>query len=135
MKLLNVDIGKSCRHDISFAWMTGYHFVNIKQSFHLKKKQYVRGCMYVCNVYMYACIWKNRKESSQDGSESSCVFHVLEVVAERKTQEMELNVSKLKILQYSLGVTRMDRIRNEYIRETVEVGRHGGRVRGKIEIV
>ena len=39
-----------------------------------------------------------------------------------KRQEAELEVAELKMLRFSLGVTRMDRIRNEYVRGTVQVG-------------
>nr|XP_033493144.1 uncharacterized protein LOC117263658 [Epinephelus lanceolatus] len=45
----------------------------------------------------------------------------LETVALRKRQEADLKVAEMKMLRFSLGVTRMDRIRNEYIRGT-EVG-------------
>ena len=59
----------------------------------------------------------------------------LEAVALTKRQEAELEVAELKMLRFSLGVTRMDRIRNEYIRGTVQVGRFGDKVRGEIEMV
>ena len=46
----------------------------------------------------------------------------LETVAHwRKTQETELEVAENEMLRFSLGVTRMDRIRNEYIRGTAHV--------------
>ncbi|KAK3559365.1 hypothetical protein QTP86_012774 [Hemibagrus guttatus] len=44
-------------------------------------------------------------------------------------QELELEVAELKMLRFSLGVTRLDRIRNEYIRGTAHVGRLGDKVR------
>ncbi|KAK3524132.1 hypothetical protein QTP70_018031, partial [Hemibagrus guttatus] len=44
-------------------------------------------------------------------------------------QESELEVAELKMLRFSLGVTRLDRIRNEYIRGTAHVGRLGDKVR------
>ncbi|KAK3574198.1 hypothetical protein QTP86_004334 [Hemibagrus guttatus] len=47
----------------------------------------------------------------------------------RKRQESELEVAELKMLRFSLGVTRLDRIRNEYIRGTAHVGRLGDKVR------
>ncbi|MCJ8736398.1 hypothetical protein PDJAM_G00257470 [Pangasius djambal] len=53
----------------------------------------------------------------------------LETVALRKRQEAELEVAELKMLRFSLGVTRLDRIRNEYIRGTAHVGRLGDKVR------
>ena len=40
-----------------------------------------------------------------------------------------MEVAELKMLQFSLGVTRMDKIRNEYIRGTAQVGRLGEKTR------
>ena len=42
-----------------------------------------------------------------------------------KGQEAEMDVVELKMLRFSLGVTRMDKIRNEYIRGTAHVGQLG----------
>ena len=42
-------------------------------------------------------------------------------VALNNRQETELEVEKLKILRFSLGLMRVDRIRNEHIRGTVQV--------------
>ncbi|KAK3554237.1 hypothetical protein QTP70_020097 [Hemibagrus guttatus] len=53
----------------------------------------------------------------------------LEIVSLRKRQESELEVAELKMLRFSLGVTRLDRIRNEYIRGTAHVGRFRDKVR------
>ncbi|KAK3548848.1 hypothetical protein QTP70_021035, partial [Hemibagrus guttatus] len=44
------------------------------------------------------------------------MLYGLETVSLRKRQESELEVAELKMLKFSLGVTRLDRIRNEYIR-------------------
>ena len=63
------------------------------------------------------------------------MLYGLEAVALTKRQEVELEVAELKMLRFSLGVTRMDRIRNEYIRGTAQVGRFGDKVRGEIEMV
>ncbi|KAK3543216.1 hypothetical protein QTP70_013686 [Hemibagrus guttatus] len=52
-----------------------------------------------------------------------------ETVSLRKRQESELEVAELKMLRFSLGVTRLDRVRNEYIRGTAHVGRLGDKVR------
>ncbi|KAK3568428.1 hypothetical protein QTP86_006930 [Hemibagrus guttatus] len=52
-----------------------------------------------------------------------------ETVSLKKRQESELEVAELRMLRFSLGVTRLDRIRNEYIRGTAHVGRLGDKVR------
>ena len=52
----------------------------------------------------------------------------LETVALMIRQEAEMEVAKLKMLRFSL-VTRMDKIRNEYIRGTAQVGRFGEKTR------
>ncbi|KAK3562732.1 hypothetical protein QTP86_005733 [Hemibagrus guttatus] len=57
------------------------------------------------------------------------MLYGLETVSLRKRQESELEVAELKMLRFSLGVTRSDRIRNEYIRGTSHVGRLGDKVR------
>ncbi|KAK3534004.1 hypothetical protein QTP86_000518 [Hemibagrus guttatus] len=57
------------------------------------------------------------------------MLYGLDTVSLRKRQESELEVAELKMLRFSLGVTRLDRIRNEYIRGTAHVGRLGDKVR------
>ncbi len=47
----------------------------------------------------------------------------LETVVLTKRQVTEMEGAELKMLLFSLGVTRMDHIRNEYIRGTAQVGR------------
>ena len=51
------------------------------------------------------------------------MLYGLETVALTKRQEAEMEVAEL--LRFSLGVTRMDKIRNEYIRGTAQVGPFG----------
>ena len=46
----------------------------------------------------------------------------LEMVAQTKTQDTKLEVAELKMLRLSLGVMRMDRIRNKHISGTAQVG-------------
>ncbi|KAK3516274.1 hypothetical protein QTP70_008651 [Hemibagrus guttatus] len=58
------------------------------------------------------------------------MLYGLETVSLRKRQESELEVAELKMLRFSLGVTRLDNIMNEYIRGTAHVGRLGDKVRG-----
>ncbi|KAK3530945.1 hypothetical protein QTP70_006500 [Hemibagrus guttatus] len=57
------------------------------------------------------------------------MLYGLETVSLRKRQESELEVAELTMLRFSLGVTRLDRIRNEYIRGTAHVGRLVDKVR------
>ncbi|KAK3551371.1 hypothetical protein QTP70_016656, partial [Hemibagrus guttatus] len=57
------------------------------------------------------------------------MLYGLETESLRKRQESELEVAELKMLRFLLGVTRLDRIRNEYIRGTAHVGYMGDKVR------
>ncbi|KAI5089279.1 hypothetical protein C0J45_20687 [Silurus meridionalis] len=54
---------------------------------------------------------------------------VMETMAWSKRQEAELEVAELKVLRFSLGVTTMDKIRNQFIRGTAHVGCFGDKVR------
>ena len=47
----------------------------------------------------------------------------LETVAVTKKQVEEMEVAEMKMLRFAMGVTRKDKIRNEYIRSTVKVER------------
>ena len=51
------------------------------------------------------------------------MLYGLETVPLTKRQEAEMEVAELKMLRFSLGVTRMDKIMNDYIRGTAQVGR------------
>lgn len=54
----------------------------------------------------------------------------LKTVALIKQQEIELlQVAEMKILRFSEGVTRFDKIINERIRGNTQVGRFGGKVK------
>ena len=57
------------------------------------------------------------------------MLYGLETVALTKRQEAEMEVAELKMLRFSLGVTRMDKIRNEYIIGTAQVGKFGEKTR------
>ena len=46
-----------------------------------------------------------------------------------KIHEAEMEVAEVEMLRFSLGVTRMDIIRNEYTRGTAQVGRFGEKTR------
>ena len=51
------------------------------------------------------------------------IVYGLETVAVTKKQVEEMEVAEMKILSFVMGVTRKDKIRNEYIRITVKVRR------------
>ena len=57
------------------------------------------------------------------------MLYGLETVALTKRQEAEMEVAELKMLRFSLGVTRMANIGNEYIRGTAQVGKFGEKTR------
>ena len=57
------------------------------------------------------------------------MLYGLEAVALTKKQEAELEVAEMRMLRFSLGVTRMDKIRNEFIRGSSHVARFGHKVR------
>ena len=53
----------------------------------------------------------------------------LETVAVTKKQVEEMEVAEMKMLRFAMGVTRKDKIRNEYIRDTIKVERLGMKMR------
>ena len=53
----------------------------------------------------------------------------LETVAVTKKQVKGIKVADVKILRFAMGVTRKDKIRNEYIRSIVKVERLGMKMR------
>ena len=58
----------------------------------------------------------------------------LETVAVTKKQVEEMEVAEIKMLRFAMGVTRKDKIRNDYIRGTVKVERLGMKMReGKLK--
>lgn len=61
--------------------------------------------------------------------ETKDVGWCLEAVPLKKRQEAELKAAEITMLWFSLGVIRMDMIRNEYIRRTARARRFGDNVR------
>ena len=57
------------------------------------------------------------------------MMYGLETVALTKKQEVELEVAELRMLRFAMGVTRMDKVRNEHIRGTAHVRQLGKKVR------
>ena len=53
----------------------------------------------------------------------------LETVAVTKKQVEEMEVTEMKMLRFTMRVTRKDKIRNEHIRSTVKVERLGMKMR------
>ena len=51
------------------------------------------------------------------------MVYELETVAVTKKQVEEMEVAEMKMLRFAMGVTRKDKIRNEYIKNTVKVER------------
>ena len=61
------------------------------------------------------------------------IVYGLETVAVTKKQVEEMEVTEMKMLSFAMGVTRQDKIRNEYIRGTGKVERLGMKMReGKL---
>ena len=59
----------------------------------------------------------------------AAMVYGLETVAVTKKQVEEMEVAGMKMLRFAMGVTRKDKIRNEYIRSTVKVERLGIKMR------
>ena len=57
------------------------------------------------------------------------MMYELETVAVTKKQMEEMEIPEMKMLRFAMGVTRKDKIRNEYIRSTVKVERLGMKMR------
>ena len=57
------------------------------------------------------------------------MLYGLETVAVTKKQVEEMEVAEMKMLRFTMGVTRKDKIRNEHIRSTVKVERLGMKMR------
>ena len=53
----------------------------------------------------------------------------LEMVAVKKKQVKEMEVAEMKMLRFAMGVTKKDKIRNDYIRSAVKAERLGLKVR------
>ena len=57
------------------------------------------------------------------------MVHGFETVAVTKKQVEEMEVAEMKMLRFAMGVTRKDKIKNEYIRNTVKEERLGMKMR------
>jgi hypothetical protein len=57
------------------------------------------------------------------------MLYAMETAALTKRQEGELEVAELRMLRFAMGVTRMDKIRNEYIRGSAGLEKIGKKLR------
>ena len=53
----------------------------------------------------------------------------MEAVAVTKVQEKKMEVAEMRMLRFSVGKTRMDRVRNDVIRTALKVGELSGKLR------
>ena len=58
------------------------------------------------------------------------IMYGMETVAVTDKQVGKLEVAELKMVRWALGVTREDKIRNEYIRGTARIAKLGEKIRG-----
>ena len=59
------------------------------------------------------------------------MLYEMETVAMTKKQVGEMEVAELKMVRWTLGVTKKDKIRNEYVRGTAKIAKLGDKLRGR----
>ena len=57
------------------------------------------------------------------------MLYGMEAIAVTKAQEKKMEVAEMRMLRFSVGRTRMDRVRNDVIRTTLKVGELNGKLR------
>ncbi|XP_063602943.1 uncharacterized protein LOC134778937 [Penaeus indicus] len=57
------------------------------------------------------------------------MLYGMEAVAATRGQEKKMEVAEMQMLRFALGKTRLDKIRNDTIRETIGVGELGKKMR------
>ena len=57
------------------------------------------------------------------------MLYAIETVTVTKRQEEDLEVAELRMLRFAMGVTKMDKIRNNYTRVNASVGRNGKKLK------
>ena len=57
------------------------------------------------------------------------MLYGMETVAEKERQVGKMKVVELKMVRWALGVTRKDKIRNEYVRGTAKIAKLGDKLR------
>ena len=74
-------------------------------------------------------LWLNQKGKMYSSVVRPAMVYALETVAVTKKQVEEMEVAKMKMLRFAMGVTRKDKIRNKYIRSTVKIEQLGMKMR------
>ena len=69
------------------------------------------------------------KEKVHSSVVRPAMVYGLEMVAVTKKQAEEMEVAGIKMLRFAIGVTKKDKIRNEYIRGRVKIKRLGMKMR------
>ena len=57
------------------------------------------------------------------------ILYGMETVAVTERQVGKIKVAELKMVRWELGVTRKDKIRNEYVRGTAKIAKLGDKLR------
>ena len=57
------------------------------------------------------------------------MLYGMEMVAVTERQMGKIEVAELKIVRWALGVTRKDKIKNEYVRGTAKIAKLGDKLR------
>ena len=57
------------------------------------------------------------------------MLYRMETVAVTERQAGKMEVAELKMVKWALGMTRMDKIRNEYVRGTAKIAKLGDKLR------
>ena len=71
----------------------------------------------ICDMRLPARV----KEKLYSSVVGPAMLYGLETVAVTKKQVQEMEVAQIKMLIFAVGVTKKDKIRNEYIRDTIKI--------------
>ena len=83
----------------------------------------------MCGVISNRRVPANIKSKVYKTAVRAAMLYGLETVGLTKRQEAELEGAELKMLRSSLGVKRLDKVRNGHIRGTAHVAKFGEKVR------
>ena len=63
------------------------------------------------------------------------ILYGMDTVAVTERQMEKMEVAELKMVRWALGVTRKDKIRNEYVRRTAKIAKLGDKLRNASTLV